>query len=185
MRSNGTHGGDTTRFGRSIHHNNSAWMVIAFVCLGCGENNSAARESDAVEAQPGQQDHDPDAHQVAARVVSITPERFFPEGVAVDRSGRFYIGSMELGAIYRATANASQAEPFIAPDNDNGLVSVLGLFVDDATDTLYVCSSDAGNAARFGSAPAAIKAFEIQTGRCMHLGIGPSPCWNWPHSAPR
>src|SRR5262245_55582221 len=29
------------------------------------------------------------------RVVNIEPERFFPEGVTVDKNGNFYIGSMD------------------------------------------------------------------------------------------
>jgi sugar lactone lactonase YvrE len=98
------------------------------------------------------------------RVIEITPERFFPEGVTVDKNGNFYIGSMELGVIYRATANGGTAEPFIEPDTDNDLVSVIGVFADDANDMLWVCSSDAGNSPQAGDAPAAIKAFSLPDG---------------------
>ena len=98
------------------------------------------------------------------RAIHMTPERFFPEGVTVDKNGNFYLGSMELGSIYRATANDSEAVPFIEPDDDNQLVSVIGLFADDAADILYVCSSDAGNSSRAGEAPAAIKAFSLPDG---------------------
>lgn len=99
-----------------------------------------------------------------ARALRIEHARFFPEGVAVDKAGNFYIGSMELGAIYRGTASTSVAQPFIEPNDENQLVSVLGLLADDATNTLYVCSSDAGNAARSGTAPAAVKAFDLASG---------------------
>jgi sugar lactone lactonase YvrE len=98
------------------------------------------------------------------RSIELTPERFFPEGVAVDKNGNFYIGSMELGVIHRATANDADSTPFIEPDSENDLVSVIGLFVDDATDTLYVCSSDAGNSPQAGNAQAAIKAFSLPDG---------------------
>ena len=98
------------------------------------------------------------------RVIEMTEPRFFPEGVAIDKNGNFYLGSMELGSIYRATANDGQAEPFIEPDSDNDLVSVIGLYADDAHDILYVCSSDAGNGSRAGEAPAAIKAFQLPDG---------------------
>jgi sugar lactone lactonase YvrE len=98
------------------------------------------------------------------RVVEIMPERFFPEGVAVDKNGNFYIGSMELGVIHIAQANSEKSRPFIRPNATNELVSVLGLYVDDATDTLYVCSSDAGNSPRTGTAGAAIKAFQLPSG---------------------
>ncbi len=99
-----------------------------------------------------------------ARAIPITPERFFPEGVAVDKNGNFYIGSMELGAVHIAQANSEESAPFIEPDAKNELVSVIGLYVDDATDTLYVCSSDAGNSPRTGTAQAAIKAFQLPDG---------------------
>ena len=38
-----------------------------------------------------------------ARVINMTPTRFFPEGVTVDRAGIFYVGSMDLGLIYKGT----------------------------------------------------------------------------------
>jgi sugar lactone lactonase YvrE len=98
------------------------------------------------------------------RSIALTPPRFFPEGVAVDKSGNFYIGSMELGSIHIATASDAESESFIEPDDENGLVSVIGLYVDDATNTLYACSSDAGNSPRKGKAQAAIKAFSLPDG---------------------
>lgn len=95
------------------------------------------------------------------RAINLTPERFFPEGVAVSKEGNFYVGSMDTGAIYTATANDEEASPFIEPDDDNQLVSVIGLYVDDATQTLYACSSDAGNSQNAGNAPVAIVAFDL------------------------
>lgn len=130
--------------------------LLAVVATGaaCGELSTATNTGSTTAAQPA-----------SARAIQITPARFFPEGVAVDKQGNFYVGSMELGAIYRATASAERAEPFIEPDDENQLVSALGLYVDDASSTLYACSSDAGNAARSGKAPAAIKAFDLATGK--------------------
>ena len=100
----------------------------------------------------------------------MTPARFFPEGVAVDRKGNFYIGSMELGEIYKGTADNPTAAPFIAAGS-NGLVSPLGIYADDATNTLWVCSSDTGNGPRRG--PASIKAFNLTTG-------APAASYAWP-----
>ncbi|HEY6724768.1 MAG TPA: SMP-30/gluconolactonase/LRE family protein [Polyangiaceae bacterium] len=102
--------------------------------------------------------------EAGGRVIEMTAARFFPEGVTVDKSGTFYLGSMELGTIEKATANSSEALPFIAPDDENQLVSVIGLYADDASNLLYVCSSDAGNSSRAGEAPAAIKAFSLPDG---------------------
>ena len=104
----------------------------------------------------------------------MTPARFFPEGVTVDRAGNFYMGSMDLGEIYKGTADNTTAAPFIAAGS-NGLVSVLGLYADDPTNTLWVCSSDAGNGARTGMAPVALKAFNLTTGEAKASYAWPAP----------
>jgi sugar lactone lactonase YvrE len=109
-----------------------------------------------------------------ARVINLTPDRFFPEGVTVDRNGNFYIGSMDLGLIYKATPDNPTAQPFIAAGT-NGLVSVLGMYADDAANTLWVCSSDAGNGQRTGTAPVAIKSFNLTTGAAIASYAWPSP----------
>jgi len=109
------------------------------------------------------------------RVINLTPERFFPEGVAIDKNGNFYVGSMDLGSIHRAVANDMEAEPFIEPDDTNGLVSVIGLYVDDATDTLWVCSSDAGNGSRTGMGAAALVAFQLPEGDFIASYEWPAP----------
>jgi hypothetical protein len=67
-----------------------------------------------------------------------------PEGSTVDRAGNLYVGSMDMGVIYKATADGKTAAPFIDA-TAGGFVSVLGLYADDATKTLWACNSDAGN----------------------------------------
>ena len=96
-------------------------------------------------------------------VITIPGERVFPEGIAVDANGAFYIGSMEDGSIMRVAPGARRAEPFIAA-GANGLVSVLGVLVDNDNGLLWACSSDAGNGVLTGSAPVAIKSFDLATG---------------------
>jgi len=73
------------------------------------------------------------------------------------------VGSLFEGQIMRARPGASSVEPFIAPGT-NGLVSVLGLWADDARNTLWACSSDAGNGRLAGTAPVGVKAFDLKTG---------------------
>jgi sugar lactone lactonase YvrE len=109
-----------------------------------------------------------------ARSINIDPPRFFPEGVAVSNAGRFYIGSMDQGDIYTALPTDMTASPLI-PAGTGMMVSVLGLYVDDATNTLYVCSSDAGNGDLTGSAPVAIKAFDLAVMPPTLKGS-----WDWP-----
>ena len=92
-----------------------------------------------------------------AGIISIDKERFFPEGTTADSSGTFYVGSMDQGLIYKASAVTKTAMPFITPDDTNNLVSVLGLYAHNASSTLWVCSSDAGNSQRKGTAPVALE----------------------------
>ena len=108
-----------------------------------------------------------------AGIISIDKERFFPEGTTVDSSGTFYVGSMDQGLIYKASASTKTATPFITPDDTNKLVSVLGLYAHDASSTLWVCSSDAGNSQRKGTAPVALKSFDLATGSLKGS-------WDWP-----
>jgi sugar lactone lactonase YvrE len=130
-----------------------------------GGSSGAGDDAGGVPSGGGGADAGP--LDAGGRVIQLTPERFFPEGVAVDKNGNFYIGSMELGAIHKATANDAEAAAFIAPDATNKLVSVIGLYVDDAKNVLYVCSSDAGNSPQAGDAPAAIKAFQLPDGEFL------------------
>jgi sugar lactone lactonase YvrE len=96
-------------------------------------------------------------------VIVIPGDRYFPEGVTVTSGGVFFVGSLFEGCITRCPAGATQMEPFIEP-GANGLVSVLGLWADEDRNTLWACSSDAGNGKLTGSAPVGVKAFDLQTG---------------------
>jgi sugar lactone lactonase YvrE len=96
-------------------------------------------------------------------VIVIPGDRYFPEGVTVTSGGVFFVGSLFEGCITRCPAGATQMEPFIEP-GANGLVSVLGLWADEDRNTLWACSSDAGNGKLKGSAPVGVKAFDLQTG---------------------
>jgi sugar lactone lactonase YvrE len=108
-------------------------------------------------------------------IVSVATPRFFPEGVTSDAAGNLYIGSMDLGAIYKVAAGTTTASPFITPNATNDLVSVLGLYAHNASGRLWVCSSDAGNAQRSGSAPVALKAFSLATGALLGSWAWPAP----------
>ena len=103
------------------------------------------------------------AEAPATREIIMPGDRFFGEGVTATSDGTFYAGSMEEGIIVKAVAGSDKAEPFIAA-GENGLVSVLGLYADEASNTLWACSSDADNGKLKGTAPVGIKAFDLKTG---------------------
>ncbi|MBK8286590.1 MAG: hypothetical protein IPK97_17955 [Ahniella sp.] len=89
---------------------------------------------------------------VKTGVMSIPGDRYFPEGITVTSDGTFFVGSLFEGCIMRARAGTNSMEPFIE-SGANGLVSVLGLWADEARQTLWACSSDAGNGRLTGRAP--------------------------------
>jgi sugar lactone lactonase YvrE len=95
--------------------------------------------------------------------ILIPGDRYFPEGVTAATDGTFFVGSLFEGCIMRTPAGAARMEPFISA-GANGLVSVLGLWVDEDRNTLWACSSDAGNGRLTGGAPVGVKAFDLQTG---------------------
>ena len=102
---------------------------------------------------------------VKTGVIIIPGDRYFPEGVTVTSDGTFFVGSMNEGCIMKAQSGADprSVEPFI-DSGANGLVSVFGLWADEARQTLWACSSDAGNGRLTGRAPVGVKAFDLQTG---------------------
>jgi sugar lactone lactonase YvrE len=82
---------------------------------------------------------------------------------------------MALGLIYRVAAGTTTPMPFITPNTTNDLVSVLGLYADSTANRLWVCSSDAGNAQGSGSAPVALKSFNLTTGAFVESWAWPAP----------
>ena len=100
---------------------------------------------------------------IQTSTIVIPGDRYFPEGVTVTSDGTFFVGSLFEGCIMRAPFGAARMEPFIEA-GANGLVSVLGLWADEARHTLWACSSDAGNGRLTGRAPVGVKAFDLQSG---------------------
>ncbi len=119
-----------------------------------------------------------------ARADIALPADAFPEGIALAPDGTAYVGSLRQGAVWRASAGAKAAEPFI-PAGSNGLVSAVGLLADAARGLLWVCSSDPGVSPRTGSAPPAVLAFDLAGGMpkaryelpgggfCNDMALGP------------
>lgn len=95
---------------------------------------------------------------VAAETIVMNGERLFPESITSDAVGNIYIGS-NPGVIFRATVGDETAEPWITPDDENGLVTVFGVLADDQSGLLWVCSNDMS-----GASGPAIKTFALADG---------------------
>jgi sugar lactone lactonase YvrE len=95
--------------------------------------------------------------------ITFAGERIFPESLTSTKDGTLYFGSLGQDAVYRATPKSAKAEVWIQPKS-NGLTTVLGVFADESSSTLWVCGSASGGR---GGAPVvgetALKAFNLKT----------------------
>ncbi len=104
------------------------------------------------------------ATPAAAQDVSIADRDVFPESLSADKAGRLYIGSIK-GIVFRTAPDGDVAEPWIRPDAENGLLGLLGVLVDEASGSLWACSSPVP----FRNPPAlgdtALLAFDLASGK--------------------
>ncbi|HWA23047.1 MAG TPA: hypothetical protein VG735_11680 [Caulobacterales bacterium] len=105
------------------------------------------------------------AHAKPVTVVTIDDKAVFPESITSTKAGDLIIGSTSKGAVYRAKAGSAKATLWLDPAK-TGMRTVLGVFADDASNTLYVCSiappAAAGAARQLELA--AVRTFDLKTG---------------------
>jgi len=92
---------------------------------------------------------------LAAGDITLDVPMAFPESITSTANGTVYIGSLNLGAVYRATPGEKNAKLFISKDTGR-FGMVLGVLADSPSDTLWVCDN-AGKAA-------SLKSFSLKTG---------------------
>ena len=95
--------------------------------------------------------------------ITIAGEKIYPESLTSTSDGSVIIGSIGQKAIYRAKPGAATAELWIHAGTD-GLNSVLGVFADDKTNTLYACSNTIGPPTATPAVNATLYTFDLQTG---------------------
>lgn len=95
--------------------------------------------------------------------VVIDDTNVYPESMSAAKDGRLYIGSIK-GIIFKTEPGSAKAEPWIKPSAANGLLSLLGILVDERSKTLWACS--APNPLRNPPAVgvSALVAFDLRTG---------------------
>jgi sugar lactone lactonase YvrE len=99
----------------------------------------------------------------APEAISLPGDALYPEGIALAADGGLLVGSFREGSILRIPPGASAAEPFAAP-GAGGLVSTVGLLVDQDRHRLWACSSDPGVSPLTGSSPPGLVAFDLDSG---------------------
>jgi hypothetical protein len=81
----------------------------------------------------------------AASDVTVDVPMAFPESLTSTANGTLYIGSMNLGAVYRALPGEKTAKPWISKEAGN-FGRVLGVLADFPSRTLWVCDNNGNNA---------------------------------------
>ena len=79
--------------------------------------------------------------------ITIDDTLVFPESLSAAAHGTVYVGSWK-GIVYRAPPGGATASPWIRPPADNGILSVLGVLVDDRQGLVWLCSVPAQPASR-------------------------------------
>ena len=90
----------------------------------------------------------------------------YPESVTSTADGTFYVGSLAAGGIFRAAPGAGQADVWIKPGTF-GTRSIFGVYADEKSQTLWVCSNDVSSLGIAGPSkvPGAwLKGFDLKTG---------------------
>lgn len=95
--------------------------------------------------------------------VTIDDMKVGPESITSTKAGDLIIGSSGKGAIYRAKAGSDKATLWLDPAK-TGIVSLLGVFAHEKSNTLYACSISP-----FGPGPkrpelSVLRAFDLKTG---------------------
>jgi sugar lactone lactonase YvrE len=98
---------------------------------------------------------------LAAEPVLVPFPHDFAESITATSDGALIFSSFTGSRISRAAPGATEASEWIKPGS-NGLLSVLGVLADEASNTLYACSF--GVVVPSGTKPGALKTFDLKTG---------------------
>ncbi len=73
--------------------------------------------------------------------IVLSVPKMFPESLTSTSDGTLIMGSAGLGSIYRVAPGQTTAVEWVAPKT-NGMGMVLGVFADESSNTLWVCSNN-------------------------------------------
>jgi len=98
--------------------------------------------------------------------IAIPGTEAFPESITSRSDGTLYIGRLGDGGIVRVKPHTHEAAIFVQT-GALGSRSILGVFADEASNTLWACSNDLsalGAPAKGSDTGSALKAFDLRTG---------------------
>jgi hypothetical protein len=98
--------------------------------------------------------------------IAIPGTKAFPESITSRSDGTLYVGRLGDGGIVRVKPHTHEDAIFVQP-GALGSRSILGVFADEASNTLWACSNDLsalGAPAKGSDSGSALKAFDLRTG---------------------
>jgi streptogramin lyase len=107
--------------------------------------------------------------EAAAQKVESIPipgTKAFPESITSTSDGALFVGRLGDGGIVRVKPRSAKSTVFVRP-GASGSRSILGVFADEASSTLWACSNDLsalGGNATGSDTGSALKGFDLKTG---------------------
>src|SRR5579864_6153229 len=98
--------------------------------------------------------------------IPVPGKKAFPESITSTSDGALFVGRLGDGGIIRVNPRTAESTVFIQP-GASGSRSILGVFADEASNTLWACSNDLsalGAPAKGSDSGSALKAFDLRTG---------------------
>ncbi|MGA0805069.1 MAG: SMP-30/gluconolactonase/LRE family protein [Pseudohongiellaceae bacterium] len=95
--------------------------------------------------------------------VRIMDSQVFPESLSAGSDGTLYIGSV-AGNVYKAEPGAAEAHAWIRHSPENGILAILGVLVDEASNTLWLCSAPNFFGPERSQGVSAVLAFDLASG---------------------
>jgi len=102
--------------------------------------------------------------------ISVPGAKAFPESITSTSDGVLFVGRVGEGGIVRVNPRKAERTVFVQP-GASGSRSILGVFADEASSTLWACSNDLsalGGPATGSDSWSALKSFDLNTGDAKH-----------------
>lgn len=166
----------------------SATLIFSLAFTGCVVKDSDSGEpgpagpagpagldgTDGTDGAPGAQgDPGPAGPAGGVDEIPLFGEMFYPEGIAVAADGTMYIGSLGTGEIRRVAPGEARAEAFLPAGAP--FTMVIGMIVDDASNTLWACYGDLQFASASGLAQIDLATGTVTATYDFPFGAPPEP----------
>jgi DNA-binding beta-propeller fold protein YncE len=102
--------------------------------------------------------------------IHVPGTKAFPESITSTSDGALFVGRLGDGGIVRIKPRTADSTVFVQP-GASGSRSILGVFADEASSTLWACSNDLsalGGYATGSDTGSALKGFDLKTGDAKH-----------------